>query len=156
MTAPGQLGLPSTLSDLIILTKLYWAGRLVTWMQKLVFILTPWTSNLFRLNHSTILFSNKQDSVYILWRVFASKIKMQIPIINFFWLRIVRFHLVPPAAILDSGFNLCSIWKVSCIFRHKIVNILRITLAAARRIGLSYSVEQKLLFTIFNHVLKLS
>ena len=109
----------STLSDLIILTKLYWAGRLVTWMQKLVFILTPWTSNLFRLNHSTILFSNKQDSVYILWRVFASKIKMQIPIINFFWLRIVRFHLVPPAAILDSWFNLCSIWKVSCIFRHK-------------------------------------
>ena len=49
----------------------------------------------------------------------VSKIKMQIPIINFFWLRIVRFHLVQPAAILASGFNLCSIWKVFCIFRHK-------------------------------------
>ena len=114
MTAPGQLGLPSTLSDLIILTKLYWAGRLATWMQKLVFILTPWTSNLFRLNHST----NKHDSVHILRRVYCFK-KQNVDSNNFSWLRIVRSHLVPPAAILDSGSNPCSIWKVSSIFRRK-------------------------------------
>ena len=111
MTAPGQLGLSSTFSDLIILTKLYWAGRLATWMQKLVFILTPWTSNLFRLNHST----NKHDSVHILRRVYCFK-KQNVDSNNFSWLRIVRSHLVPPAAILDSGSNPCSIWKVSLAY----------------------------------------
>ena len=60
-------------------------------------------------------FSNKQDSVHILWRVYCFK-NQNVDSNNFSWLRIVRSHLVPPAAILDSGSNPCSIWKVSLAY----------------------------------------
>ena len=60
-------------------------------------------------------FSNKQDSVHILWRVYCFK-NQNVDSNNFSWLRIVRSHLVPPAAILDSGSSPCSIWKVSLAY----------------------------------------
>ena len=116
MTAPGRLGLSSTLSDLIILTKL---GRAFGYMDAEIG-LYPYTMDFESLQvepfyHS---FSNKQDSVHILWRVYCFK-NQNVDSNNFSCLRIVRSHLVPPAAILDSGYSPCLIWKVSCILRHK-------------------------------------